>query len=212
MAKYSVLLCVALSLLLLVTAAGLYPGGSLGAPRSDGFDWSQNFITNLFGARALNGAANPGRWWAVAGMAFHALGQGLFFRHMSRKMPTRHAAAVLQGVGGANLLFSFLVVTPLHDAMVHLSSAVALLGLFYVTVFVFRSRLRWFKFGCPVCLLLGYATLYLYGAGHWGALAIMQKVSLGSALLLVVGLEYFTHRDDFAPPHPGGPKTPATTR
>ena len=42
-----------------------------------------------------------------------------------------------------------------------------------------------------------YYTLFLYGFGDWGLLAIMQKVTLIYSMLLVLGFEYFTNKEDF---------------
>jgi hypothetical protein len=54
--------------------------------------------------------------------------------------------------------------------------------------------------------------MYLYGSGDWGLLAIMQKVSFISSMLLVLGLEYFTKFEDFKQIHPGTQEIRATNR
>lgn len=195
--KYSVLLCIAISVVLIVIASQLYPGGSILDKNSTGFDWTRNFISNLFGANGINGAENSGRIWAIIGMAFHSVGYGIFFLHMSVKISNKHAALVLKLVGIANIAFNFLVVTPLHDLMVTLSSTLSMLGLFYITVFIFRTKLHLFKVCCVVCMLVFYFALYLYGSGDWRLLAIMQKAAFSCSMLLVLGLEYFTSAEDF---------------
>jgi len=90
--------------------------------------------------------------------------------------------------------------------MVTISSTLSLLGLFYITVFVLRSRLHFLKVCCVACMLLFYYTLFLYGAGDWGLLAVMQKVALVCSALLTLGLTYGTKAEDFVnrgkvPPH-----------
>ncbi len=195
--KYSVLLCVILSVLFLVIATLLYPGGSILDKNSAGFHWSNNFFSNLFLAKALNGAANPARVWALIGMLFNSIGYGLFFIHTARKIPHQHTALVLKAVGIANMLFTFLIATPLHDSMVTVSSTLTMLGLFYITVFVLRTKLHWLKIFCIVSLLIFYSTLYLYGAGDWGLLAVMQKISFLCFMFLVLAIEYFTRGEDF---------------
>ena len=195
--KYSVLICVVISVILIVIATLVYPGGSLLDKNSTGFDWSKNFISNLFAAKAINGSENPSRIWALIGVAFHSVGFGFFFINMSKKMPSSHASNVLKYIGVFNILFNFLIATPLHDSMVTISSTLSLIGLFYVTVFILKTRLDLLKFSCIICLLTFYYTLYLYGSGNWGLLAIMQKVSFISSMLLILGLEYFTKLEDF---------------
>lgn len=197
MRKYSVLLCVVICVLFLVTATLLYPGGSILDKNSVGFDWSKNFFSNLFLEKALNGTANPSRIWALIGMLFNSIGYGLFFIHTSRKIPHKHTELVLKFVGIANMIFTFLIATPLHDTMVTVSSTLTMLGLFYITVFILRTKLHWLKFFCVLSMLIFYFTLYLYGAGDWGLLAVMQKVTFLCFMLLVLTIEYFTRGEDF---------------
>jgi len=195
--KYSVLICIVISVILTVIATFVYPGGSFLDKDSTGFDWTKNFISNLFAAKAINGLDNTSRIWAIIGMAFNSVGYGLFFINMSKKITERTAATVLKLIGFGNVLFSFLIVTPLHDMMVTTSSTLFLIGLFYITVFILKTKLHVFKFACIICLLIFYYTLFLYGYGNWGLLAIMQKVSFISSILLVLGIEYFTKQEDF---------------
>lgn len=198
--KYSVLLCIIISVILIITAAFLYPGGSILDNHSAGFDWTKNFISNLFAERAINGAPNTGRVLAITGMAFHSIGDGLFFLHMSKKFSKKHVETVLKIVGYCNMISSFLIVTRLHDMMVTVSATLSLLGLFYITVFILKTKLHLLKLFCIVSLLIFYFTLYLYGSGNWGLLAIMQKVSFISSMLLVLLLEYSTKKENFLSP------------
>ena len=197
MQKYSVLICAIISVFSLVIATLVYPGGSILDKNSAGFDWSKNFFSNLFLEKALNGTMNPSRIWALIGMVFHSVAYGLFFIHTSRKIPHKHSRLVLKSVGIVNMLFTFLIATPLHDSMVTVSSTLTMLGLFYITVFILKTKLHWLKFFCIGSLLLFYSTLYLYGAGHWGLLAVMQKVSFICFLFLALIIEYFTSEEDF---------------
>lgn len=197
MRKYAVLLCVVISILFLITATLLYPGGSILNKNSVGFNWSKNFFSNLFLAKALNGDENPSRVWALIGMVFNSIGYGLFFIHTSRKIPHKHTEFVLKSIGIANMLFTFLIATPLHDIMVTVSSTLTMLGLFYITVFILRTKLHWLKFFCITSLLLFYFTLYLYGAGDWEMLAVMQKIAFLCFMLLVLTIEYCTRAEDF---------------
>ncbi|MCA6366169.1 MAG: hypothetical protein IM631_00465 [Cytophagales bacterium] len=86
--KYSVLICMVISVILLAIAILVYPGGSLLDKNSIGFGWSKNFISNLFETKAINGSENPGWIWALIGMAFHSVGYGIIFINMSKKIPS----------------------------------------------------------------------------------------------------------------------------
>ena len=196
MLQHTILACALISTVLFVIAAAVYPGGSLVDPNSVGFVWTKNFISNLFEEKAINGADNPGRVWALIGMAVHCIGDGLFFIRMSTVITEKQATWVLRVIGYGNIVFNFMIATPLHDAMVTISSTLSLLGLFYITVFMFRTRLHILKVCCVVCMLLFYYTLYLYGAGDLGLLAIMQKVALICSTLLTLGLTYGTKAED----------------
>jgi hypothetical protein len=175
----------------------VYPGGSLLNENSIDFDWSQNFISNLFAPKAVNGLKNPSMIWAIIGIVFHSIGYGIFFFHMSKKIPEKQATTVLKLIGFANIIFTFLIATPLHDIMVTISSTLFLIGLFYIRFFIFKTKLHLFKFACSICLLIFYYTLYLYGSGNWELLAVMQKITFISSMFLILGLEYFTKEEGF---------------
>lgn len=197
MRKYLVLLFIILSVVFLMIATMLYPGGEILDKNTVGFIWSKNFFSNLFLDTALNGSQNPARIWALVGMIFNSLAYGLFFVNTSRKIPQKHTERVLKSLGIVNMLFTFLIATPLHDLMVTVSSTLTMLGLFYITVFTFKTKLHWLKIFCVVSMFLFYFTLFLYGSGDWGLLAIMQKVSFFCFMLLVLSIEYFTSAGDF---------------
>jgi len=195
--KYSVLICLVTSAILIVIATLAYPGGSLLDKNSIGFGWSKNFLSNLFATKAINGSENPGRIWALIGMAFHSVGYGIFFINMSEKISSRQWANILKYIGATNIIFIFLIATPLHDLGV-LSIFSTLIGLFTITVFILKSKLHLLKFCCIICILTYYGFFSLYGLGYLGLSAIMQKVYIISSMLLVLALEYFTRSEDFS--------------
>jgi hypothetical protein len=194
--KYSVLICMVISVILIVIASLVYPGGSLLDKNSTGFHWSQNFLSNLFTSKAINGSENPGWIWALIGMAFHSVGYGIFFINMSKKIPSRQWANILKYLGAANILFIFLIATPLHD-LGTISIILTLFGLFIITIFILKSKLHLLKFCCIICLLTFYCFFTLFGFGYMGLAVIMQKVYNISSMLLVLGLEYFTKYENF---------------
>ncbi|MDR6846125.1 hypothetical protein [Flavobacterium granuli] len=204
--KYSVLICLVISVILIVIATLVYPGGSLLDKNSIGFDWSKNFLSNLFAAKAINGSENPGRIWAIIGMAFHSVAYGIFFINMSKKISSKHWTNILKFIGSTNILFIFLIATPLHD-LGTISIILTLFGLFTITVFILKSKLHLLKFCCFICLLTFYCFFFLFGFGYLGLAVIMQKVYNVSSILLVLGLEYFTKYEDFIQIKSGEQKT-----
>lgn len=209
--KYSVLTCVVTSVILIVIATLAYPGGSLFDKNSIGFDWSKNFLSNLFATKAINGSENPGWIWAVIGMVFHSVGYGIFFINMSKKISLRPWADIFKFIGTANIIFIFLIATPLHD-LGTISIILTLIGLFIITVFILKSKLHLLKFCCIICLLTYYCFFSLFGLGYMGLAVIMQKVYIIFSMLLVLGLEYFTKYEDFIQIKSGGQKIEVPNR
>ena len=174
---------------------------------SVGFDWTKNFISNLFLAKALNGAENPSRLWACLAMIILPFSYGIFFIHMSKKIPDKNAATILKYGGGLNILCMFLIVTPLHDLMLNISISLFWTCIVIITVFIIKTKLHLFKFLCVACLLIFYYSLYLWGTNDWDLLPIAQKINFINSTLLILGLEYFTKQEDFAHIKPGRRKS-----
>jgi len=208
--KYSVLIGVVISLILMLIAISIYPGGSMFDKNSIGFDWTKNFISNLFGAKALNGAENQSRIWAYLGMILLPFSYAIFFVNMSKKIPDRNAGYILKYGGAANIVCMFLIVSPLHDLMLNISISLFWTCIFVITVFIFKTRLHLFKFLCIACLLFFYYSIYSWAISDWDLLPMMQKVNYINSTLLILGLEYFTKKEDFAHIKPRGHRREVT--
>jgi hypothetical protein len=201
--KYSVLTGVVLSLILMIVATSVYPGGSMFDKNTVGFDWTKNFISNLFATKALNGSENASRVWACLGMIILPFSYAIFFINMSKKIPNRNAAIILKYGGAVNILFMFLIVTPFHDLMLNISITLFWTCIFIVTVFILKTRLHLFKFFCVACLVIFYYSIYLWATNDWDLLPTIQKLNFITSTLLILGLEYFTKQKDFAHINPG---------
>jgi hypothetical protein len=196
--KYAVLTGVVISLILMIIATSIYPGGSMFDKNSVGFDWTKNFISNLFATKALNGSENSSRIWACLGMIILPSSYAIFFIHMSKKIPDKNAGNIIKYGGALNILSMALIVTPMHDLMLNISITLFWTCIFIVTVFILKTRLHLFKFLCVVCLVIFYYSIYLWATNDWNLLPIMQKVNFINSTLLILGLEYFTKQEDFA--------------
>ena len=196
--KYSVLIALFISLIFMIIAISIYPGGSIFERDSIGFNLSKNFISNLFEAKALNGIENASRIWAILAMIFLPISYAIFFNNMAIKIPDRNAGFILKYAGIANILVMFLIVTPLHDLMLYTSISLFWTCIVVITVLIFKTKLHFFKFFCVICLLIFYYSLFLWGTNDWELLPIIQKVNFFSSTLLILGLEYFTKQEDFA--------------
>lgn len=208
--KYSVLTGVIISFVLMFIAISVYPGGSMFDKNSVGFDWSTNFISNLFATKTLNGAENPSRIWAYIGMIILPISYALFFINISKKIPDKKAGNLIKYFGVANVLCMFLIVTPLHDLMLNISISLFWTCIVIITVFILKTKLHLFKFFCIVCLVIFYYSIYLWAISDWDLLPTMQKLNFINSTLLILGLEYFTKQEDFAHIKSGSRKEYAT--
>jgi hypothetical protein len=196
--KHSILISVIASAVLLFVATTFYPGGSQHDAQSVGYDWQNNYLSNLFAKKAINGMYNSSRPWAIGGMFFLSLGFALFFIQFSKRISSKTAAKIIRYAGVASMIFAFLAVTPYHDEVVTKASSLALVSMFCITVFVFKTRLHFFKVFCVASLLLTYSCNYVYHTKNYIAyLPIMQKFDLLLAVIWILSLQYFTEREDF---------------
>ena len=152
--KYSILPGIIISTTLLVVSTRYYPGGSQYDKNSIGYDWKNNYLSNLFGEKAVNGSDNASRLWAISGMLFLCVSFALFFIEFSKKISSKGAAKIIRYFGVGAMTFAFLAVTPFHDTMITIASTLALISMFYITVFVFKSKLHFFKILCTLFAFL----------------------------------------------------------
>jgi hypothetical protein len=197
--KNIILFGIIIALILLFFATLNYPGGSVKNEFSVGYDWANNYISNLLNPQAVNGMANTARPWAVSGVLFLAASFGLFFITFSNRIKVKSAATVLKYGGMMATLCAFLTVFPsLHDIMVTLSGTFALLIFFYITVFILKSKLHLLKIYSVLSLLLFYVVTYMYSTrSYLEYLPIMQKTVHLVQIVWVLILEYFTKEEDF---------------
>lgn len=197
--KHLILLGIAISLLLLVVAALHYPGGSQYDKNSIGYDWKNNYLSNLFSERAVNGSDNSSRPWAISGMLLLCGSFALFFIEFSKKISAKGPANIIRYCGAGAMVFGFLAVTPYHDTVITIASALALVSMFYITVFIFKSKLHLLKVLSVVCLLISYACNYVYYTRSYIAvLPLLQKLALIITIIWFLSLQYFTTHADFS--------------
>ena len=195
--KYSVLIGLIISVFLLIIAISIYPGGTYQNKNSIGFDWTQNYISNLFEVKALNGIENISRLWAFCGMFFYSISCGIFLINMSRKIPEKTFRNILKASGIFIMPFTFLIITPLHDWMLNISSFLFWNCIGAITTFIFKTKLHFFKLYSVICLLIFFYAVYIHASNNWNFLPIIQKVNIISTIVLMIGLEYFTTKEDF---------------
>ena len=197
--KYSILISVIIGTLLLIISTIYYPGGSYENANSEGYDWANNYISNLLGPSAVNGKENTARPFAVLGVLFLTAGFGFFFLNFSKRIKIRSASLVIKYIGILATILGFITVVPsMHDMMVTLSSILTLLIFFYITVMVIKSKLTRMKIMSIIFLLTFYFGAYMYFARfQLEYMPIMQKIIFLMKITWVLSLEYLTEKEDF---------------
>ncbi len=197
--KYSVLFGVIIGTLLLVISTMYYPGGTYENVNSEGYDWANNYISNLLRPLAVNGEANTARPLAILGVLFLTASFGLFFVNFSYRIKIRSASLVIKYFGILATILGFITVVPsMHDLMVTLSSILTLLIFFYITVMVSKSKLTSMKVMSIAFLSTFYFGAYMYFARfQLDYMPIMQKIIFAMKITWVLSLEYLTKKEDF---------------
>jgi len=195
--RHLVLIGLSISLTFLLTAIANYPGGTYQDKKTVGFDWSRNYISNLFEAKAVNGADNASRTWAFIGMFFYSMSCAVFFINMAEKMSEKNAKNILKYTGILTMPFTFLIITPWHDLMLTVSSFLFWTCIVCITVLIFKTNLLFFKIYNIICLVIFYYAVYLHATNNGDLLPLVQKINNISTIFLILGLEYFSHKEDF---------------
>lgn len=195
--KHSVLIGLAISLVLFTIAILIYPGGTYQDKNSIGFDWTKNYFSNLFEAKALNGYNKASRTWACFGVFFYSISCAIFFVNMSKKIPEKKSANVIKYAGILTMPLTFLIVTPLLNLMLTVSNIFFWTCIGWITAFILKTRLHFLKLYSIICLLIFFYAIYIHASSNWDVLPIIQKVNAISSILLILGLDHFTKKEDF---------------
>lgn len=197
--KYSILIGIITGILMLIIATFNYPGGTYENVNSEGYDWANNYISNLLRPLAVNGAENTARPFAILGVLFLTASFGVFFVNFSNRIKIKSASIVIKYLGVLATILGFITVFPsMHDIMVMMSSILTLLIFFYITIMVIKSKLTLMKIMSVVFLLTFYFGAYMYFSRSFlEYLPIMQKIIFLMKIVWVLSLEYLTRKEDF---------------
>ena len=115
-------------------------------------------------------------------------------------MPTAGVANVVRYAGLGSMAAALFIITPYHNIAVNISGTLLLLSLFYIAVYVFKSKLYYLKIHSVVSLLVFYATNFVYYAQiSLALLPILQKLTLFLVISWLLWLDYGTKKEDFQP-------------
>jgi hypothetical protein len=199
MKKYAILIGIIIGTFLLILATFHYPGGTYENVNSEGYDWVNNYISNLLRPLAVNGTENAARPYAILGVLFLTASFGVFFVKFSNRIKIKSASLVIKYLGILATILGFITVVPsMHDIMVTASSILTLLIFFYITVMVIKSKLSLMKVLSIIFLLTFYFGAYMYFTrSYLEYMPIMQKIIFLMKIVWILSLQYLTRKEDF---------------
>jgi hypothetical protein len=163
-----------------VVAAAGYPGG---------YDWFDQTISSLFQPIALNGSLNTSRFLAALAVLIFCSSMAIIFNMIASCGPSRLHRKTIQIAGMGSMVYTALVVTPMHDVLIGVALlffVVALLAIFHLLYLQRRFEMLGTGIAC-LALTLCNATMY-YGEVLDRFLPIVQKVSLALWVGWLLGL------------------------
>ena len=180
-----------ISVLLFILAATYYPGGTAESAGSVGYQWSHNFISTLFQARALNGAVNPARYVAIPAWFIFCVSIGILFWNIAGKgNPRWHKKPIEIGGIGATV-YAFLVVTPMHNLLINIALLFLMPAVLAILNLVFVARqMRLFCVGMIFLTLLLISGVMYYGNVLYGLLPLAQKLTFAVFIIWLLALHY----------------------
>lgn len=199
MKKYATLIGIIIGTFLLILATFHYPGGTYENVNSEGYDWANNYISNLLRPLAVNGTENAARPYAILGVLFLTASFGVFFVKFSNRIKIKSASLVIKYLGILATILGFITIVPsMHDIMVTASSILTLLIFFYITVMVIKSKLSLMKVLSIIFLLTFYFGAYMYFTrSYLEYMPIMQKIIFLMKIVWILSLQYLTRKEDF---------------
>lgn len=199
MEKYAILIGIIIGTFLLTLATFHYPGGTYENVNSEGYDWANNYISNLLRPLAVNGTENAARPYAILGVLFLTASFGVFFVKFSNRIKIKSASLVIKYLGILATILGFITIVPsMHDIMVTASSILTLLIFFYITVMVIKSKLSLMKVLSIIFLLTFYFGAYMYFTrSYLEYMPLMQKIIFLMKIVWILLLQYLTRKEDF---------------
>jgi hypothetical protein len=183
------------SLFLFLVAAHFYPGGTMTSTETVGYDWVNNTISALFQPNALNGDTNPARYFAIPAMLVYCLSLVFIFRTISKNSATKFHKGTIEIAGIGFAIYTFLVVTPMHNLMVSIALVfflVTVLSMLHNLYLQRNKRLLVIGIVC-ISIPLINATLY-YGNFIHGILPAVQKTGAVACAVWFILVYYYEQR------------------
>lgn len=174
------LLLLCMAILLFAIAIYLYPGGNPVVQDTLSFDFSKNYLCNLFNDHGINTLPNQGKYFALMATASLSLSFAITFylfpAILSLKRVTQYW---VQGLGSSSMVIGFFIFTPFHDTVINVAGTLGLISLLIILYHLLQQKKYLNLLLVMMAILSSGITYFIYYSGVWfGSLAIMQKLSL----------------------------------
>jgi len=180
-----------LSIVLFAVAMAYYPGGTSFSSDTVGYNWSQNFLSSLFQPRAYNGSPNPARWFAIPAMFLLCLSYAFIFGSVSRRSRSKFEKKAIQIGGIGSAVYTFLVVTPMHNLMITISLLFFITAVLTTLHFLHTERQTvLFAAGFVSLAVMLISCVMYYGNVLFSALPIAQKLTFALFAAWLLALHY----------------------
>ena len=147
-----------------LAAIWLYPGG---------YDWNRQYISTL-----LRGSPSPGRIPAVAGVFIFCVSIAFVFDRLARAVGSSATSKAIRIGGIGSMVYSSLVVTPMHDLMVTISIPFFVVAILALLRVLYASREAGFLVTGTAVLALLVVSVIIYYTGQFTSVLPWTQRSL----------------------------------
>nr|WP_294860631.1 hypothetical protein [uncultured Fluviicola sp.] len=179
---------IGLFLVLFVTAAYYYPGGSNVNRTKEGFDWINNYWCDLFSQTAKNGDLNKGRIFGLTGIIILFSSLAFFWYYLPQFFHERRLNTIIIRYTGLTAMFILIFVfTRFHDSIIGIGSTICAIPMAATLSELRKNNLRALHFLGLFCIFLILLNFFIYVTNWWIViLPLLQKIALIAFLIWIV--------------------------
>lgn len=185
-----------LFLVLYLTAAFLYPGGSQVNKTSRGFDWINNYWCDLLSTTSQNGYYNPARPVSITAMIILCGSLAIFWVQLPQKLKSPLLQRqIIQYGGVASMMITIFLFTSFHEEVINMGGCLGFLAIAGTLILLYKNQLyKLFIIGLA-CVLLCFINYYIYRThDHILFLPLIQKFTFLSFLGWIVSIQVYLSR------------------
>jgi hypothetical protein len=166
-------------IILYIIATIYYPGGSKANNVSKGFSWVHNYWCNLLNEKAINGALNTGRSYAISAMICICISLAIFWYYIPEKFNySLPGKKIAQFCGISSMVIALFLFSQYHDMIINLAGALSIIALVLTQIGLYKKNNYLLFITACFNLLLILINSYIYYTGNLLLyLPLIQKIS-----------------------------------